>query len=41
MSLDRYGNFVFILLFVVLIGRPELFERTIGRVLDWALALLP
>jgi Zn-dependent protease len=41
MSLDRYGNFVFILLFVVLIGRPEVFAGTIGRVLDWALALLP
>ncbi len=41
MSLDRYGNIVFILLFVVLVGRPEIFEATIGRVLDWAYGLLP
>jgi len=41
MSLDRYGNVVFIVLFVVLLSRPEVFEATIGRVLDWALGLLP
>ena len=41
MSLDRYGNVVFIVLFVLLVGRPEVFEATIGRVLDWALGLLP
>lgn len=41
MSLDRYGNVAFIVLFVVLIGRPAVFEGTIGRVLDWALGLLP
>ena len=40
-SLDRYGNVVFIVLFVLLLSRPELFEATIGRVLDWALGLLP
>lgn len=41
MSLDRYGNYVFIALFVVLFSRPEVFEATIGRVLDWALGILP
>jgi Zn-dependent protease len=41
MSLDRYGNYVFIALFLVLLSRPEVFEATIGRVLDWALGLLP
>jgi len=41
MSLDRYGNVVFIVLFVVLVSRPEVFEATIGRVLDWAMGLLP
>jgi Zn-dependent protease len=41
MSLDRYGNIVFILLFVVLVSRPEIFGATIGRVLDWAYGLLP
>ena len=41
MSLDRYGNIVFIVLFVVLVSRPEIFAATIGRVLDWAYGLLP
>ena len=42
MELDRFGNYVFILLFVV--SRqpaPRVFEATIGAVLDWALGLLP
>jgi Zn-dependent protease len=41
MALDRFGNYVFILLFVVLISQPRLFEATIGRVLDAAMGLLP
>jgi Zn-dependent protease len=41
MSLDRYGNVVFVVLLVLLVGWPEVFERTIGAALDWALALLP
>jgi Zn-dependent protease len=41
MSLDRFGNMVFIALFVVLVARPEVFTATIGRVLDWAYGLLP
>jgi Zn-dependent protease len=41
MGLDRYGNYVFIALFVVLLSRPEVFGATIGHVLDWALGLLP
>lgn len=41
MSLDRYGNYAFALLLVVLIGRPQVFEATIGAALDWALGLLP
>jgi len=41
MSLDRYGNVVFVALLVVLIGWPQVFSATIGRVLDWAMGLLP
>ncbi len=41
MELDRFGNYVFILLFVVLVSQPRLFEATIGRVLDAAIGLLP
>lgn len=41
MSLDRYGNVVFVVLLVLLVGWPEVFSATIGAVLDWALGLLP
>ncbi len=41
MSLDRYGNAVFLVFVVLLFAAPELFERTIGAVLDWAWGLLP
>jgi Zn-dependent protease len=41
MSLDRYGNIVFVGLLVVLVAWPEVFASTIGVVLDRALALLP
>jgi Zn-dependent protease len=41
MSLDRYGNAVFLALIVVLVGFPEVFESTIGAALDWAWGLLP
>ena len=40
-DLDRYGNYVFIGLLVVMIAAPQVFESTIGRVLDWSFALLP
>jgi len=40
-SFDRYGNLVFVGLFVVLITFPAVFNDTIGRVLDWSYALLP
>jgi Zn-dependent protease len=41
MSLDRFGNLVFIVLFIFLVSSPGLFAATIGRVLDWAVGLLP
>ncbi len=41
-ELDRYGNYVFILLFVVLVAFPGLFEATFGRVLElFTYVLLP
>lgn len=40
-GLDRYGNYVFMALFVVMIAAPEVFERTIGVVLGWAFGMLP
>jgi Zn-dependent protease len=40
-DLDRYGNFVFMGLLVVMLAAPQVFESTIGRVLDWSYALLP
>jgi Zn-dependent protease len=40
-DLDRYGNFVFMGLLVVMLAAPQVFEATIGRVLDWAYLLLP
>lgn len=41
MDLDRYGNAVFLVFVVLLVAAPELFEHTIGAVLDWAWGLLP
>jgi len=38
---DRYGNYVFMGLFVVMLAAPQVFQATIGRVLDWAYLLLP
>ena len=40
-DLDRYGNYVFMGLLVVMLAAPQVFESTIGRVLDWSYALLP
>ena len=40
-SLDRYGNYVFIGLFVVLYAFPQLYEATFGAVLDLAMQILP
>jgi len=40
-DLDRYGNYVFMGLLVVMLAAPQVFEATIGRVLDWSYALLP
>jgi len=40
-DLDRYGNYVFMGLLVVMLAAPQVFEATIGRVLDWAYLLLP
>ena len=38
---DRYGNFVFMGLFVVMIAFPAVFSSTIGVVLEWSFRLLP
>ena len=40
-DLDRYGPYVFMGLLVVMLAAPQVFESTIGRVLDWSYALLP
>jgi len=40
-DLDRYGTFVFMGLLVVMLAAPQVFQATIGRVLDWSYALLP
>ncbi len=40
-GLDRYGTYVLIGLVLVLVAVPEVFEATIGAVLDWSYALLP
>jgi Zn-dependent protease len=40
-DLDRYGTYVFMGLLVVMLAAPQVFEATIGRVLDWSFALLP
>ena len=40
-DLDRYGNYVFMGLLVVMLAAPQVFEATIGWVLDWSYALLP
>lgn len=41
MSLDRFGNTVFLVFVVVLVALPEVFQKTLGAVLDWAWGLLP
>lgn len=40
-DLDRYGNYVFMGLLLVVLAAPQVFQATIGRVLDWAYLLLP
>ena len=40
-ELDRYGNFVFIGLFVVLFAFPAVYQATFGAVLDFAMQILP
>lgn len=40
-DLDRYGNYVFMGLLVVMLAAPQVFAATIGKVLDWSYALLP
>lgn len=41
LALDRYGNWVFVIILAVMILRPEVFRSTIGAVLGLALRLLP
>jgi len=38
---DRYGNYVFMGLFVVMIAFPVVFSASIGAVLEWSYRLLP
>ena len=40
-SLDRYGNYLFVGLLFVIIAMPEVFSATIGRVVLWSFGLLP
>jgi len=40
-DLDRFGNYVFMGLLVVMLAAPQVFQSTIGVVLDWSYALLP
>jgi Zn-dependent protease len=41
LALDRYGNYVFIGLVVVMLTMPQVFQATIGAVLQWSYRLLP
>jgi Zn-dependent protease len=40
-GLDRYGTYVMVALVAVLVAFPEVFDATIGAVVDWSFALLP
>lgn len=40
-DLDRYGNYVFLGLLVVMLAAPQVFDATIGAILDWSFRLLP
>jgi Zn-dependent protease len=40
-DLDRYGNYVFMGLLVVMLAAPQVFDATIGAVLRWSYGLLP
>jgi Zn-dependent protease len=41
LALDRYGNYVFLGLVVVMLAMPTVFAATIGAVLQWSYKLLP
>ncbi len=40
-GLDRYGSYVLLGLLVVIIAAPQVFDATVGAVLQWSYALLP
>jgi len=40
-ALDRYGNYVFLGLVVLMVAVPQVFGATIGAVLQWSFRLLP
>lgn len=40
-ALDRYGNYTILLLLLVMVASPRVFDATIGAVLDAAIRLLP
>jgi Zn-dependent protease len=40
-ALDRYGNYVFLGVVVLMLAAPQVFNATIGAVLQWSFHLLP
>ncbi|MEZ5125808.1 MAG: site-2 protease family protein [Thermoleophilia bacterium] len=40
-ALDRYGNLAFIIILLVLVTAPGVFDATIGAVMRWSFVLLP
>jgi Zn-dependent protease len=40
-GLDRYGNYVLMGLFVLILASPQVLSATIGAILDWSFFLLP
>ena len=41
LDLDRYGNVVFLVIVVVMVAFPQVFDATIGAVLQWTYQFLP
>jgi Zn-dependent protease len=41
LALDRWGNWVFAGLFLVLVAMPGLFNATLGVIIEWSFQLLP
>lgn len=41
LALDRYGTYVFLAIVVIMLAAPQVFQATIGAVLNWSYHLLP